>query len=309
MNRPTFKLVSFNVQNLGRGDSPDPAAYAAKLEFVTDVLRRIDADLVVVDEVREPESFDELADALACYPARLLGDPPDKLRRIQTGVLSRLPVQEQGQWLDYPAAVPGTLGGLTRFRFRRPMPWLRVALPNGETLLAVAVHLKSQRAQYEDVPESEPLRRRRLLGRALSGMMRLAEAAGLRSLLDEAAERDAADHYAVLGDFNDGPESLTLSIVMALDSDDSGELVQDEKRRLFPVAARVPAARAFSYVRRGRKALLDQILVSQKLSLCITAAGAESQLLEADMRYDADSTAGYPRSDHAPVWAAFELPA
>ncbi len=301
-----LKLLTFNVHNLGRADNADDRTYQSKLEFLTDVLRRLDPDVAVIDEVREPESFDELADRVGEYPYRFLGDAPAVTRKIQTGILSRLPALEQGQWREYPAAIPGTEGA-ARLAFRRAMPWSRLELPNGETLFVVAVHLKSRRAAAEEIPEAEPLRKRRLLGRALSNLIRITEGAGLRCLLDEAMDRKTADHYAVLGDFNDTPSSTALSLVMGLEDEEGSELAQSEERRLFQALWRVPSEGAFSHVGRGQRHLFDHILVSQRLSLGLVAAGVESQLLEAERRQHSDHPEGYPRSDHAPVWATFEL--
>lgn len=305
--RVRFRLLTFNVHNLGRADNADDRTYRAKLDYLVDVLRRLDPDVAVIDEVREPESFDELGDRLGTYAYRFLGDAPPANRRIQTGILSRFPMLEQGQWHEFPSALPGPEGGAVQLAFRRPMPWTRLELPNGETLLAVAVHLKSRRAAAEEIPETESPRRRRLLGRALSNLIRIAEAAGLRSLLDEAMDRKTADHYAVLGDFNDAPGSVALSLVMGLEDEEGSELGQSEERRLFQALWRVPLDRAFSYVGRGQRHLFDHILVSQRLSLGQVAAGVESQLLEAERRRHSDHPEGYPRSDHAPVWANFEL--
>jgi endonuclease/exonuclease/phosphatase family metal-dependent hydrolase len=306
--RVCFKLLTFNVHNLGRADNSDSRTYNSKIEYLADVLGRLDPDVAVIDEVREPESFDELADRLGGYAYRFLGDAPPANRRIQIGMLSRLPILEQGQWREFPAALPGPEGEAMRLGFRRVMPWLRLELPNGETLMVVAVHLKSRRAAAEEVPETEPPRRRRLLGRSLSNLIRIAEAAGLRCLLDEAMDRKTADHYVVLGDFNDAPNSIALSLVMGLEDEEGSELVQSEGRRLFPTSWRVPSERAFSYVGRGQRHLFDHILVSQRLSLGLVSAGIESQLLEAERRKHSDHAEGYPRSDHAPVWASFELP-
>jgi len=307
--RVRFKLLTFNVHNLGRADNSDDRTYRSKMEFLTDVLGRLDPDVAVIDEVREPESFDELADRLGAHPYRFLGDAPPVKRRIQVGILSRLPILEQGQWREFPAVLPGPEGETSGLGFRRVMPWSRLELPNGEALLVVAVHLKSRRAAAEEIPETEPPRRRRLLGRALSNLIRISEAAGLRCLLDVAMDRNTADHYAVLGDFNDTPDSTALSLVMGLEDEEGSELAQSEVRRLFQALWRVPADRAFSYVGRGQRLLFDHILVSQRLSLGLVAAGVESQLLEAERRQHSDHPEGYPRSDHAPVWATFELPA
>lgn len=307
--RVGFKLLTFNVHNLGRADNADDQTYGSKMEYLAEVLERLDPDVAVIDEVREPESFDELADRLGAYPYRFLGDAPPVNRRIQTGIISRLPILEQGQWREFPAALPGPGGETMRLAFRRAMPWTRLELPNGETLFAVAVHLKSRRAAAEEISETESPRRRRLLGRSLSNLIRIAEAAGLRCRLDEMMDRKTADHYAVLGDFNDAPNSTALSLVMGLEDEEGSELVQSEERRLFQALWRVPLDRAFSYVGRGQRHLFDHILISQRLSLGLVAAGVESQLLEAERRQHSDHPEGYPRSDHAPVWAAFELPA
>ena len=307
--RVRFKLLTFNVHNLGRADNSDDRTYRAKIDYLADVLMRLAPDVAVIDEVREPESFDELADRLGAYPYRFLADAPPANRRIQTGILSRFPILEQGQWREFPCVLPGPGSETIQLAFRRAMPWARLELPNGETLLAVAVHLKSRRAAAEEIPETESPRRRRLLGRTLANLTRIAEAAGLRCLLDDAMDRKTADHYAVLGDFNDAPNSTVLSLVMGLEDEEGSELVQSEERRLFQALWRVPLDRAFSYVGRGQRHLFDHILVSQRLSLGQVAAGVESQLLEAERRQHSDHPEGYPRSDHAPVWATFELPA
>jgi endonuclease/exonuclease/phosphatase family metal-dependent hydrolase len=304
-----FKLLTFNVHNLGRADNADERTYRAKIDYLSDVLMRLAPDVAVIDEVREPESFDELADRLGAYQYRFLGDPPPVNRRIQTGILSRFPILEQGQWREFTVVLPGPGSETMRLSFRRAMPWSRLELPNGETILVVAVHLKSRRAAAEEIPDAEPYRRRRVLGRSLSNLIRIAEAAGLRCLLDDAMDRRTADHYAVLGDFNDAPNSTALSLIMGLEDEEGSELVQSEERRLFQALWRVPLDRVFSYVGRGQRHLFDHILVSQRLSLGLVVAGVESQLLEAERRQHSDHPEGYPRSDHAPVWATFELPA
>ncbi len=307
--RIRFKLATFNVHNLGRVDNPDAATYESKIEYLADVLTRLDADIVVVNEIREPESFTELADRLGSYSFCALSDPPERYRAIQTGFLSRFPVQQQGQWLEFPAVLPQATDTVAQLRFRRPVPWFVLGLPNRETLFCAAVHLKSQRAETDELPANLSLRQSRVLGRALAASKRLLEASGLRCLLDDAVEAASGDHFAVLGDFNDGPDSPALAVLGALDEDELGVLDFMERRRLFAVTRNVPKERAFSYVRRGRRQLIDGILVSQQLSLGLVAVGVESQLLEGDVYWHSERVVGYPRSDHAPVWAAFELPA
>ncbi|MFO7651254.1 MAG: endonuclease/exonuclease/phosphatase family protein [bacterium] len=302
-----LRLVSFNLHNLGREDNPDAGVYESKLEYLSDVLRRIDGDLVVVNEVREADSFKELVERLA-YPTYHLADPPVEQRRIQVGIMSRLPVLAANQWLEYPTVLPHEPGVVEQRAFRRPMPWVKVRLPNDETLFLLGVHLKSRRAELEGFKMDVPQRRQYVLGRALSASMRMLEAAGLRLLMDEVMDAGFADHFAVAGDYNAGPDSLTTVFVTGLGEEEGGDAAVNERRRLLPSSWKLPAERAFSYVRRGRRELIDHILVSQRLSLCMTAAGVENQLLEAAARSRWESGSGYPRSDHAPVWADFRMP-
>ncbi len=303
-----FKLANYNVYNLGRKDYPEPRFYEAKLTCIANVLCRLDADLVAIEEVREPESFRELAEAVGLYPERFLADPPEEHRRIQTGILTRLPVLEHGQWFDFPAVLPGQTGEMVQLKFRRPVLWVRVRLPNKETLLVVAVHLKSRRPETEGIPETEPIRRQEVLGRALAVAGRTLEAAGLRCLLDSAMDLGAADHYVVLGDFNDSPDSEPVSLVMGIE-DEVRDTADTQVRRLFPVAWWMSQERLFSFAGGGRRELLDQILVSQDLSLGLSRAGVESQLLEPTLGQRPEARRAYPGSDHAPVWAEFELSA
>ncbi|HDQ99482.1 MAG TPA: hypothetical protein ENN51_04255 [candidate division WOR-3 bacterium] len=303
MRPARLKLAAYNLQNLGREDNPN-GVYERKLEYLTGVIRELDADLVAVAEVREEAAFTELVRALGSYPESLLSDLTADRRQLQVGLLTRLPVVERGQWHDFPAVLPGS-DGLASLPFRRSVPWLRVRLADGSTLQAAAVHLKSGRPEVERVPESELPRRREVLGLALATAGRVYEAAGLRCRLDEAMARGDADHYAVLGDFNDGPESEGVRVVrgaIATVREGGGSDAE-----LLAITDSIPEEKRVSYVGWGQRALLDHILVSRGLHARLEAAGIETGLLEGLPRYSAGRTNGYPRSDHAPVWAVFDL--
>ena len=301
-----LKLATFNLNNLGRADVPDPGHYSAKLAYLAEVLRRINADVIVVNEVREAESFEELAGLLGGYSTRFLGDAPADRRSVRTGILARFENSAQGQWHDYPAVLPGR-PELVKLRFSRPVPWLRLEMGGAGRVFVAGVHLKSWRAANEDMPEGETLRRRSLLGRSLASAVRSAEAAGLRCLLDGIMDTGLADHYAVMGDFNDRLDSNAVVFVCGLEDEDAGELKLNEVRRLYPAGWWAGEGRRFSYVRHGRRELFDHILVSRGLSLGLVAAGAESQLLEPVHARRYDEGGQYGRSDHAPAWAEFRM--
>ena len=304
-DRFRLKLASYNLHNLGRQDHP--GGYDAKLRFLADVLRRLAPDVAVVEEVREEECFFELADALG-WPTRLLGDEPEETRKIRVGILAQMPAQARGQWHDFPVALADRSREAATQEFRRPVPWMRFELANHESLMVVGVHLKSRRAEVEALSDEMPIRRRVVLGQALASAGRVREAAGLRCLLDDEIESGTTDHFAVMGDYNDGPDSETVLLVagagLAGPAED-GSLVC---RTLFPVGRRIPGPEPYSYSGWDRKEFLDHILVSRDLALSLTQAGVESQLLDAQSGYrGSDGTTRCAGSDHAPVWAEFEL--
>ncbi|MBN2537706.1 endonuclease/exonuclease/phosphatase family protein [candidate division WOR-3 bacterium] len=304
MAEQAFRLATWNLQNLGREDNP-AGVYEQKLDFLAGVLERIDADVVVVNEVREPEAFRDLGDRLPGLPERHLADAPTDFRRLHTGILTRLEVQARGQWYEFPAVVPGRGGEVERAKFRRPVPWLRVRTAGGEFFLVIGVHLKSDRPELESIPESEPPRRQTVLGQALAVTGRTMESAGLRCLLDEALLRRPDEALALAGDFNDGPASDGVRLVCGVEAG-LAESAEGQRLALVSATAGLPAGQEFSYQGWDRRQQLDHILVSQLLAGRVARAGIENHLLTDGPPRDRGSRpVGYPRSDHAPVWVDF----
>ncbi len=297
MEQSAVRLATFNLHNLGRGDYRNPLEYADKLDRLVAAIRGVKADLVAVQEVREPACFEELAGRLAELPFRTLADAPAEERNIQIGILTRLPVVGQGQWRDYPALLPGARS-VSRQRFRRPVPWVKARLGNGATLLAAAVHLKSRRPETEAVPDTEVPLARAVLGRSLPVLVRVMEASGLRCLLDEQMAAAAADHYAVLGDFNDRQDSEAVYLAQGTDETRSGAESGAGRRLVSALAVHGVPAGSFSYCGSSGCELIDHILVNRDLALRLEQAGVESQLLVDE---------GASGSDHAPVWAEFSI--
>lgn len=293
-----MKLASYNTYNLGRGDSRGRGAYEEKLRFLADVLTGIDADLVVVNEIRQEDALADLAAVCGIYPSRILGGSRPDSRELHTGILTRLPVLASGEWLEYSGVLPGRPGTVERLTFSRPVPWVRVRLASGAALFVAGVHLKSRRPETEAVPASRTDRQREVMGQSLAAAVRAMEAGGLRSLVDEEMVRATADHYALMGDFNDPTDSSAVRLVCGMLAGECEPGGPDECR-LFP-AARKMGTQAYSYAGSDGQEMIDQILVSAGLDSCLERAGAESSLL--------DRGQAYAGSDHAPVWAEFFLP-
>lgn len=163
---------------------PGPVEVEAKLARVAAVLERLDADLVLLQEVENVAILARLA-ALAGYPAARLVDGNDP-RGIDVAALSRLPLRA---YLSHAQEI-GPDG-----RRLWPRDCVEVlAAAGGRPLVLVATHLSS--AVSDD------------------GTRRRWQAARLREIADGARAGDAAALVVAGGDLNDVPESAALEPIL-----------------------------------------------------------------------------------------------
>jgi endonuclease/exonuclease/phosphatase family metal-dependent hydrolase len=159
-----------------------PAEVEAKLDRVAAVLRRLDADVVLLQEVENRPLLARLAARSGYAEARLVeGNDP---RGIDVALLSRLTV------LDYRSHAAELAADGTRL-------WPRdaaeaVLATGGQPLVLLGTHLSSG--------ASDP-----------SGVRRAVQAARLRALADEAVARRPGALVVAGGDLNDEADSAALA--------------------------------------------------------------------------------------------------
>jgi endonuclease/exonuclease/phosphatase family metal-dependent hydrolase len=186
------RVVSWNVHDLfdeadqpappGQYDTvPAPAEVEAKLAALAAVLARLDADVVVLQEVENLPLLERLADR-AGYAEAWLVDGFDP-RGIDVGALSRLPVEAYRSHL-------GEVDGEGRRLWPRDCVEVHLRTA-GRPLVVVGSHLSS--------------------GLSDDGTRRREQAARLRSIADRvrAARPDAL--VVAGGDLNDAPASAALA--------------------------------------------------------------------------------------------------
>ncbi len=188
-----LRIATWNVANYGptarvtsagyRSDSPKPEAEKAALRAA---LRRLDADVVALQEMGPPAYLEELARDLAreglVYPHRVVAADGEPRRNA---LLSRLPlhaVRTQRE-LEFPY-----LGQLTRLR--RGLLEATLVTPGGE-LTVVVLHLKSPLSEDPRDPRADALRR--------------AEAGAVRDWLLERFPDPRRARFLLLGDCNEVP--------------------------------------------------------------------------------------------------------
>jgi hypothetical protein len=307
----TLRLATFNLENLGIREGEDTPEARARLPLhlaaVRAELGKLDADTVAFQECLDPSLLDPLLEDLN-YPHRVvasLGSSP-----LRVGVFSRYPLGEPSEVAastTCAAVDPKTgLNIAVSGAFSRPV--LRVPCHHpGLDIILLVLHGKSK------IPSSTPRRPDPgagawasladvALGRLITEVKRLAQAVELRREVDRILEQDPGAAVAVLGDFNDvlGSEAVRCLLGDA-DSVFSPHL---EAAELYPCELTVPEPRRFTLVYRGRREMIDHILVSRRLREMLV----EVVILNEGLRDSGATPPGkgqFVGSDHAPLLAVF----
>lgn len=329
----TFKAMTWNVENLFRPASgaaqEDQQRFQRKLALLAGVINQLDPDVVALQEIGGEEPLRDLQQALGgTYAHRAISVFPDR-RGIRAAFLSKHPVDEQADVVEFPPGPVLTIHGLTGAltpitRMSRGALRIRVT-KNGLAVNLITAHLKSKllsfprpRGGSSFAPRDEE-ERAQVAGIAL--IQRTAEAVTLRILVNTLLEGNNRNSTLLLGDFNDVPEAQTSLLLngptgseigtQGFDRPDRGDDV-----RLFNLAPAIAQDRRFSRVHRGRGELLDQIFASEeffpvgqnnrrRLPVVDSHIDFESQL--PSVGDDPGERAKEIAPDHAPVTANFDL--
>ncbi len=274
----SLRLATWNVRALHRPGAPpwpdlpsmDQARVDAKLDFLEERIRAVRPQVLAVQEICDPESFEALRARLAdLLPDGYLG-PRGEGSGLRVGILVAGKIESATAIQEIPAA--GRFGFEAgdpplRTRFRRAVIQATVQV-GAETLRVHAVHLKAKRPEMlagED-PSRDPSATARAMGRSLA--IRSAEAAGLRAVLDETLAA-AGRGVVLMGDLNDGPEAVTTQILAeppgpdaaAIDPRGKGFVNTHDLQR-----KRTPRRTAYTHVFEGRPEALDHVIVSNDLA-------------------------------------------
>lgn len=283
----SLTVATANVLNLANPnrlfypnqDPYSPAQYERKIDWLGSRIAALNADVLCVQEV-----WDESALKAAVHRSGLRystvaapgAENSDKhhgaAHTPRVGIATRLEVESieshmqfsQGQGVDVPE--------LGRYeKFERPALHATLRMKHGQRLHVMTVHMKSKRPKFLQDEAGNPLEDRddeRIIARATlrSLMIRGAEAAALRSIVVDILKR-THEPLILMGDFNDGPHSVTTQMVAA-----TSEVVYDKGTRdtalwnAYEVQGDLALKRdvAYSHIHQGYPEVLDQILVSEE---------------------------------------------
>jgi endonuclease/exonuclease/phosphatase family metal-dependent hydrolase len=192
----TYNTLNFfdEYDNPYTQDEGTPAKPLPQLEHLAATIRKLNADVLVLEEVEHRGYLERFNTAMLNdmgYREVVLFEGNDK-RGINCAVLSRLPV---GPVVSHRHLHMTDAEGHP-IHFQRDFLQVEIEPPGAPAFYVFAVHLKSKRGSDDQSPTSDGIR--------------IGEATAARKILDALMTRDKNALFLICGDFNDTWESETL---------------------------------------------------------------------------------------------------
>jgi endonuclease/exonuclease/phosphatase family metal-dependent hydrolase len=313
------RIATWNLENLfrpsGQAGASGAAAYDAKVQALTDTLLALAPDVLAVQEVGDTQALTDLGRQVGGPWHQATADP-DR-RGIRVGYLSRLPLTHLEQIVTFPAGLrPVQVDESANSVDRMGRPALRARVQvAGRPVDLLTCHLKSKLLTFPGgrFSTSDEHERARFGVYALN--RRAAEAATVRATATTLLSADPTGDAAliVLGDLNDVPEAATTQILYGPPGSEIGTVGyampdQGDQQRLWNLAPRLPSEQRYSRIYRGRRELIDHILVSHALVTRITDGAVITGPTTAPSIGDDPTERRHATgSDHRPVLADITL--
>ena len=306
-----LSLATFNVKDLlPPASDAARAALPGKLDWIARMLRTVDADVVGLEEVGSAELLAAVAERMGSPTALQQVMGTTDARGIGCALLSRLPLIEArvhtAESLPFPVFVAGDAAPFgARIPLRRGIVHARVEAPVGPVDVLVA-HFKSSRpVGVRDASNREVLPRtaHEAAEASLRSLVwRAAEALHVRGLVDEILTARPGARVAVVGDFNDVPDSTVLRCLRAEGGAGEGPRANSGRASaLADCTTGIDPARRFSCLHGDSRVQIDHVLASESLRALLVEARFFNDALRVHGAGDTFSL----DSDHAPLLVRF----
>jgi endonuclease/exonuclease/phosphatase family metal-dependent hydrolase len=303
-------VATWNLENLylpgGEFGPRDQAAYDAKLDALAATIQAMGPDVLAVQEVGDPAALDDLTERVGGTWHVALSEQPDD-RGIRVGFMARTPLEDATGLRRFPdrlAPVQQQDDGETTVEMGRG----GLAVQAGGITL-VTCHLKSKLLSFPGGrfnPHDEGERARYA---AYALYRRAGEAVTVRAHADTLLPGDAI----VLGDLNDEVQAATTQMLLGPPGSEIGtpgfdQPDQGDTCRLWNLAPLIPEDRRYTRIFRGRRELIDHVLVSHELVSRVTGVDTATTDLPS-ISEDPSTRRDTPGSDHSPVIVALSASA
>jgi predicted extracellular nuclease len=283
----TLTVATANVLNLanpGRTFYANQESYSQneferKIDWLGGRIAALNADVLTVQEVwdeaaiKAAVSRSGLRYSTVAVPDAENSDSHSGAQNTpRVGIVTRLEVEKLQSFSEFPPDLRLQIPGVGEHaKFERPPLLATLRMKHGQVIHVLTAHLKSKRPKFLQDANGHPLEDREdekttALATLRSLMMRGAESAAMRHIVIDVLKR-THEPLIVMGDFNDGPHSVTTQIIAA-----TGEVAYDKGARdaalwnAYEVQGEMALKRdvAYSHVHQGFPEVLDQIFVSEE---------------------------------------------
>lgn len=311
-----FSLASLNLENLAfpRTDF-DQVIYPMKIKSLALQIKRLDADIVVLQELIDLACLDEILPP-DLYPARRFTNNTEGIRCAviaKEGIELTGTINHTEQFTEHWIYDEDKTINI-QCSWDRPLLEVQALLPDGTDLIIFAIHLKSKRATNlkglkKRIPKINKDRKvwaslsDQARGSFASTIRRVAQAVQLRTIIDNRLHANSDANIIVAGDFNGDEGSVTYETIC-------GNAVAAENwglkdKELIPCDLAVPKSKRFTYIFQGRKQMLDHILINKNLLARFQRMQIFNETLR-DEHIPYRNEEYFPESDHAPLIAYFK---
>jgi endonuclease/exonuclease/phosphatase family metal-dependent hydrolase len=309
-------VMSWNVENLFVPAPADADAYQEKLTQLAAVMSDAAPDLVGLQEVGDPESFDALLVALGQGWSGVLATHFDPAHAIRVGWLTRGTLTDVQEVVDLPVALTPVKvedDGTTITQLGRGALAVTCTTAGGHVVRALTCHFKSKLLEFPGgrFDTDDEGERARYNVYALD--RRAAEAAAVRDWATAALAGDWAERpLLVCGDLNDTPEAATTQLLFGPPGSQIGtggfsHPDHGDAQRLWETGYAMQPPDDYSRINQGRKELIDHVLVSHALIGTLQDAATIPLDIPSVGTHPQTKPRTSPPSDHRPVLAHFDL--
>jgi endonuclease/exonuclease/phosphatase family metal-dependent hydrolase len=295
-------VATWNLENLylpgGEFGPSDQAAYDAKLDALAATIGDIGPDVLAVQEVGDPAALDDLTARIGGTWHVALSTQADD-RGIRVGFIARTALERVTEFRGFPERL-GPVQVEDDGETTREMGRGGLAVGAGGLEL-ITCHLKSKLLSFPGgrfTPRDEGERARYA---AYALYRRAGEAVTVRAPADTLLPASVV----VLGDLNDEVQAATTQLLLGPPGSEIGtpgfeRPDEGDARRLWNLAPLIPAERRYSRIYRGRRELVDHVLVAKPVVdrvVRVDTATTDLPSITDDPTTRRDASG----SDHAPV--------
>ena len=320
-------IATFNLENLDDTEDQIPSL-DERIKALKPQLERLEADILCFQEVHGQEKEDEKRQLLALQSllqttsyatydlAHIKTDNDEAFDKRNLVVASRFAIAEVNQYHNdlIPAPVYKKVTAVPSETEAKPVQWekpilyTKIKIKEGFEIHLVNIHLKSRIPSNISGQKINNYTWKEIYawgeGFFVSSMKRVGQALEARVLVDQLFDADPEAKIVVCGDFNAHPDEVPVEAIRGrVENTGNPDLIP---REMVPAKNTIPDSSRYTYLYRGRKRLLDHVLISKALIPYYRGSEIHNEMLHDETIAFALDTK-FPESDHAPFVIEFDI--